>query len=77
MAHKICPICEIEMTQDHYCPDYNFSNLSLEMELLDLSFELEPYESLANEHTFSPFVPEHDLININMQSKSVPLFLRL
>ena len=38
-----CPICDIEMTQPHYCPDYDFTKFSIELELLDLPFSLEPY----------------------------------
>ena len=44
-----CPICDIEMTQPHYCLDYDFSNFSIELELLDLPFSLEPYGSYVEQ----------------------------
>ena len=76
LANKICPICEVEMANDHSCFDYNFSDISLEMELLDLSFKLEPYGT-AEEDNVHHFEPEYNAINIDMKSRSVPFFLRL
>ena len=76
MSQRICPVCEMEMTRDHNCSDYKFSSFSIELELLDLSFNLEPYGSSEDHH--SPlYVAENNSIEYNMPNKPVPLFLRL
>ena len=81
MDHRICPICEIEMTHDHKCSDYDYSNFSIELELLELSFSLEPYddytEKQTDEHFISPYTAERNPIGINMRKRPAPLFLRL
>jgi len=81
MDQKICPICEVEMMNDHKCSDYDCSNFSIELELLDLPFPLEPYDdqivSEKSEHYISPYTAERNPIGINMRKRLSPLFLRL
>ena len=77
MSHAICPICEVEMTQDHHCSDYIFSSFSLELELLGLASEIEPYGDRAEEDAFSPYVRERNLTGFDSRAKPVPRFLRL
>ena len=81
MDHRICPICEVEMTNDHLCSDYDLSNFSIELELLELSFPLEPYDDHVSdrnhEHYISPYTAERNPIGLNMRRRSAPLFLRL
>ena len=77
MNHIICPICEVEMTQDHQCSDYVFSSFSLELELLGLSSEIEPYDDNAEESFYSPYVRERNLTSFDRRTKPIPRFLRL
>ena len=78
MAYKICPICEVEITQAHDCMQNDFSNFSIELELLGLPFVLEPYD-LAGEYliTPDPFIPERSLADSIVRGRPVPSFLRM
>ena len=77
MSHIICPVCDVEMLPDHICSDYEFTSFSLELELLGLSFGIEPYDDYIDENTYSPHIQEHSLTSFDMRKKPVPLFLRL
>ena len=83
MAPRICPICEIEFAHDHNCLDYDFSKFSIELELLDLPFDLEPYgpvEEPVIAAVAAEEVPERRKRNyegFSLKSKPAPLFLRL
>jgi len=79
MNHTICPICEVEMTQDHQCSDYVFSSFSLELELLGLDSGIVPYSDYIEENPYSPYftVQERNLTGFDRRTKPVPLFLRL
>ena len=76
MTHRICPICEKDITQAHDCFDYDYPNFSIELELLDLPFDLEPY-GCKTEQTVTHFVPERTPGGFSARRKPVPLFLRL
>ena len=78
MAYKICPICEVEITQAHDCMQNDFSNFSLELELLGLPFLLEPYDT-ADEYliTPAPYITERSLADSIIRGRPVPLFLRM
>ena len=81
----------MEMTRDHNCFDYDFSNFSIELELLDLSFSLEPYGPaeddysplyVAEDNTPNYYSPSRapsnrSPANFGMRRKPVPMFLRM
>ena len=83
----ICPICDAELSPDHYCLD-DFSNFSIELELLDLPFSLEPYTQ-NNEYQVTNMVteipgyldreerPPRSFSDSNIFNKPSPIFLRL
>jgi len=77
MNHIICPICDVELTPDHHCSDYEFSGFSLELELLGLASGIEPYDDFIDEKSFSPYIQERSLTSFDKRKKPVPLFLRL
>ena len=78
MTHKICPICdrEITITLVHDCFDYDCPNFSIELELLGLPFDLEPY-NLNRSRKVTYFAPERSTGGFIFRRKHVPLFLRL
>ena len=76
MANKTCPICDAEILQNHDCLDYDFSKLSIEMELLDLSFKLDPYE-LPAEYTGSHHLPDRKANTDGEEKRRAPHFLRM
>ena len=83
MAGNMCPICEIEMTNNHRCVDYDVRNFSIELELLDLPFSLEPYGPVE-EPLVSRVVEDDEPAKLtrsfevfSMNKKPAPLFLRL
>ena len=76
MAYKICPICEVEITQAHDCMQNDFTNFSLELELLGLPFVLEPYD-LSGEFLIAPipYIAERSLADSIISGRHVPSFL--
>jgi hypothetical protein len=75
MARSICPICDAEVLQAHDCADYDFTKLSIELELLDLSFDLEPYKQ-PTVYTGSHYAPQRSSA-VGEQKRPAPLFLRM
>ena len=83
MTHCVCPICDTEVYSSRDCSHHDPPSFSLELELLNLSFDLEPYGREEELDKPSPIVlPERNskrtpfLVRTSKIS-SVPLFLRL
>ena len=76
MARNTCPICDAEILQNHDCADFDFSKLSIELEILGLSIELEPYE-LPAESASSHHVLRRNANSIGEKKRTAPLFLRM
>ena len=89
MTNYLCPICGAGVTQAHDCSDYILTNFSLELELLRLPFDLEPYAPASEPYHLQNISAintkrnsqrtgaERILANFNMHNRPVPLFLRL
>ena len=83
MVTTACPICEVETIEPHKCHHSDVLNFSLELELLGLTFDLEPYhQSAVSEQPIFPFAPERNpernsLIGKGLRASSIPLFLRM
>ncbi|MCL2045315.1 MAG: hypothetical protein FWG88_02895 [Oscillospiraceae bacterium] len=76
MSMKTCPICDAEILKEHNCADYDFSKISIEMELLDLNFDLEPYEA-PSEYIGSNRLPARKANADGEEKRSAPMFLRM
>ena len=82
MASKICPICKVDMSNDHDCFSFDASSFSLELELLGLPFDLEPYGPIEESAAPAiaqdpPELPSRSFEGFGVKSQPAPLFLRL
>ena len=87
MALKFCSICNKEMPDGHDCFAFYASSFSLELELLKLPFDIEPYgqveeptpvyvESPKTQHDL-PVRPAREQEDSGIRNGPTPLFLRL
>jgi len=79
MQTRICSICDAINESGHKCADYLVSKISIEMELLDLTFTLEPYED-DNSSSFSHYTGNRSNTASYVREdsfKSKPMFLRM
>ena len=89
MADRICPICDKEMSDGHDCVLFDVSEFSIELELLGLPFDIEPYGQIEEqvskieEPAVSPDLadssdrPARSYNSFGIGGDSAPLFLRL
>ena len=75
MAHRKCPICEVEVTQAHDCTQSEVFNFSLELELLGLPFVLDAYD-LTGIPLITALSSDHSFASAS-RSKTIPFFLRV
>ena len=76
MASGVCPICASETKRAHDCFENDYSKVSIELELLQLSFPLEPYD-LPADYTSTHHVPGRNTFSNNSGKKPTPMFLRM
>jgi len=92
MAQKYCPVCEEVIFQTHDCLHSEITNFSIELELLELPFGLEPYgpveepayivsqpapEYDSSERACPEFDPIYDLLMNTPPKRKIPFFLRV
>ena len=88
---SFCPLCDKNLTNDFFWLQHECSRFSIEMELLDLPFSLEPYGQpeecfVSALKTDIKKIPEYSVrserkssgfLGISTQKRPSPLFLRL
>jgi len=77
MVRKSCTLRRKEISRNPDFTHYDFSKFSIELELIGLSSELEHYDVVVEPEQFFPSLAAKPNALRNVQSWSMPLFLRL